>query len=142
MERTRRRARNGQRHGQGEGKGLSPDLIVEGLRRRFARFRRAHQPRTRFPPELRVAALEALRCGATELAVRRACGVSSIQMAQWRRGEESPVEARDLAGPEARVFAVVDAPPDLNVARTGAPAERDVELRLGGWAIWIRRLEA
>jgi hypothetical protein len=61
-------------------------------------------------------------------------------MAQWRRGGGSCTEDIDLTGQEARVFAVVDEAPDLNVERAGGPAERDMELRLGGWAIWIRRL--
>jgi len=142
MERAQRRARNGQGYGHGETGELSPDFLVEGLRQRFARFRREHRPRTRYPQALRGAVLAALRSGATELEVRRVCGVSSVQLAQWRRREGASAQESGLFGQQARVFSVVDELADVNAPRAVRPGEGDVELRLGGWAIWIRRIEA
>jgi hypothetical protein len=142
MERAQRRGRNGQGDGHGETGDLSPDHLVEGLRQRFARFRREHRPRTRYPQALRSAVLAALRRGATELEVRRVCGVTSVQLAQWRRSEGVPAEESSLFGQEARVFSVVDELVDVNAPRAVRPGEGDVELRLGGWTIWIRRFES
>ena len=142
MERTQRRGRNGQRDGYSETRDLSPSLLVESLRQRFARFRRKHRPRTRYPDALRAVVLAALRSGAAELEVRRACRVSSVQLAQWRRREGVSAEESDPAGQQARVFSVVDEMPNVSVERAVRPAEGDVELRVGGWAVWIRRIEA
>lgn len=136
------RIQNGQRGGHDGAGGASSDPRVESLRQRFARFRREHRPRTRYPQALRAAVLSALRSGATELEVRRACGVSSVQLTQWRRREVAVVEESGLAKQQARVFSVVDELPEVNVERAMRPAEADVELRLGRWAIWIRRVEA
>jgi len=142
MERTQRRARNGQRGGNGGIGQLSPEVLVESLRQRFARFRRGHKPRTRYPETLRAAVLLALRNGATELEVRQASRVSSLQLAAWRRREVVPAPESGPAGQDARVFSVVDELPDVNVERAVRPAEGDVELRVGGWAVRIRRIEA
>jgi hypothetical protein len=141
MERTQRRARNGRRDGHDETGDLGLAPRVEGLRQRFARFRREHKPRTRFPHALRAAALAVVRSGAAELEVRRACRVSSVQLAQWRRGEGARAAESDSTGQPARVFSVVDEMAEGDVGRGGPGAEQDVELRLAGWAIWIRRLE-
>lgn len=142
MERTQRRTRNGQRDGRGATGELSPSLLVESLRQRFARFRLRHKPRTRYPDALRAAVLAALRSGATELEVRQACRVSSVQLASWRRREVVLAPESGVAGQQARVFSVVDEMPNVSVERAVRPAEGDVELRVGGWAVWVRRIEA
>jgi len=69
--------------------------------------------------------------------------VSSVQLGQWlRRSEGAAAEESGLAGQQARVFSVVDELPDVKVERVGGSSERDLELRFGGWAVWIRRIEA
>lgn len=140
MERTQGRSRNGQ--GDGATRELNPELLVEDLRQRFARFRRGHRPRTRYPDALRSAVLAALRNGAAEPEVRRACRVSSDQLAAWRRREGAPAGESGLAEQQARIFSVVDELPEVNVEHAVRPAEGDVELRVGGWAVCIRRIEA
>ena len=116
---------------------------VEYLRRSFVRFRREHPSRTRIPDSLRKAALTAIENGASEAEVRRACGVTLDQLAQWRRhrqqgrgrragGHQSPVVA------EPRIFSVID---DEGVAGKNADGLRDLELRLGGWSVCIRQVE-
>ena len=119
---------------------------VEHLRRSFVRFRREHPSRTRIPDTLRKAALRAIENGASEADVRRACGVTSDQLAQWRRhrqegrgrqrsgGQQSPV----VAEPEPRIFSVID---DEGVAGNNAEGLPDLELRLGGWSVCIRQVE-
>jgi len=141
MERTQGRSRNGQGDGDGATRELNPELLVEDLRQRFARFRRGHRPRTRYPDALRAAVLAALRSGAAEPDVRRACRVSSDQLAAWRRREVVPAEESGLAEQQARIFSVVDELPEVNVERAVRPADGDVELRVGGWAVWIRRTD-
>ncbi len=120
----------------------STNLRIERLRRRFTKFRREHRPRTRIPNELRAAALEALQSGEAELDVRLACGVSSIQLDQWRQSRRSRMEKGDFRGQEARVFTVLDEMPQRNVERSDGNAEGSLELRFGGWAISIRQLGA
>jgi transposase-like protein len=118
---------------------VSPDPRVESLRQRFARFRRDHRPGTRYPPELRAAVLAALRSGAVESVLRRACGVSSVQLAAWRRGEVAAGQSSALARPPARVFSVVDEPqPAMSLACASHPVGEDVELRIGGWSVRLR----
>jgi hypothetical protein len=112
---------------------------VERLQRSFARFRREHPSGTRIPDGLRKGALTAMDNGASEAEVRRACGVTSEQLAQWRNrqegcrgsgGQERPVVA------EPRMFPVVD---DETVVGNNAEGLRELELRLGGWSICIRQ---
>lgn len=143
MGKTPGRAQNGQ-HGRGGGAwDAAPDARVEGLRQRFARFRRTHKPRTRYPQALRMAVLAALRSGVTEAELRRACGLSAAQLAAWRRRAELETQPRAMVVPPARVFSVVDEIPEsgLDGAIQPAPEGEDMELRIGGWAVHIRRLE-
>jgi len=115
---------------------------VEGLRRRFAKFRREHEPGTRIPDSLRHAALAARRSGVSESEVRRVCGATSDQLARWRKHREASAEAREVEGQAPRVFPVVDDLTGMGIAQAGEPAQQDLELRLGGWAICIRPVEA
>jgi len=112
------------------------------LGRRFARFRSERPRGTRYPDELREAALALL--GEVEPdALYRACGVCFRQVMAWkaaRRGAEQP--AMEPTPPEVRVFSVVDleptsraggmVPPTVQVAETG------VELQLGPWTVTVR----
>jgi len=115
---------------------------VEGLRRRFAKFRREHEPRTRIPESLRNAALAAQRSGISESEVRRSCGATSDQLARWHKRQEASARAHELDGLQPRVFPVVDDLPNMSIAEAEDPARQDLELRMGGWAICIRPMEA
>lgn len=114
---------------------------VEGLRRDFGRFRRTHPLRTRIPDALRQAALAALASGTTESDVRRACGVTSEQLARWRRQPRACEPRRSLQRAEPRVFPVVDGSADLLHCREPEEQEQELELRIGGWAICVRQLQ-
>jgi hypothetical protein len=97
------------------------------------------------PDSLRNEALTALRSGTPASEVRRACGVTSDQLAQWRKHQEAGAPVRDLVGPEPRVFSVVDDMDDmvdLGIAPTRRDAHQELELHIGGWAICIRQIEA
>jgi transposase-like protein len=108
---------------------------VDRLRRDFAKFRRTHSLRTRIPDSLRNAALAALKSGTTESEVRQACGVTSDQLAYWRKHQ--PQQGLESPGP--RIFPVVDSPAVLS--QTIEPEQQDLELRLGGWSICVRPLQ-
>jgi hypothetical protein len=114
---------------------------VEHLRRTFAKFRRAHRPRTRIPQELRDEALGALRCGVPELEVRRACRITQEQLERWRQRGHASVWNRDLDEQPVRVFPVVDDVSGMTVERTEDHTAQQLELRVGGWAICIRPVE-
>ena len=84
-------------HDEGDGRwGAIPEAMVESLR--FVRFRREHKPRTRYPQILRAAVLAALQRGVAEPALRRACGLSAVQLAAWRRRELARI-GRIIASP-------------------------------------------
>lgn len=117
-----------------------PDPRVARLRQGFARFRRAHKPGTRYPEALRAAVLTALRSGAAEPEVKRACGISSQQINAWRRCEMAPEQRNALVRQPARVFSVIDEAPDAQVEPVVPSAGEDMELRLGGWVVQIRRI--
>jgi hypothetical protein len=111
---------------------------IERLRRDFARFRRTHPLRTRIPDSLRNAALAALQHGVAESEVRRACGVTSDQIAQWTKSQQKHAPRARLHPVEPRVFPVVQ---DATDQQHGSEAEpQELELRLGGWAVSVRHL--
>ena len=114
---------------------------IERLRRDFAKFRREHSLRTRIPDSLRNAALAAVQSGTSESEIRRACGVTSDQIAQWRRHHQASAQARDLDEQEPRVFPVVDDMAGIGIAQSGEPMQQDLEMRIGGWAICVRQVE-
>ena len=124
--------------------GASAELSIERLERRFAKFRREHRTHTRIPDTLRGAVLASMRQGVTPAQLRRGCGLSSKQLEQWqkRHGEVSAVT--DLAAQEAqdaRVFSVVDDVPARDRELTDGDGEHQLELRLDGWSICIRRVD-
>lgn len=142
MGRTPRRAPNGH---PGRDKGArsgDPDARVESLRQRFARFRRTHRPRTRYPQALRMAVLEALDSGVVEPELRRACKLSAAQIAAWRCSAELEAQERPLVNPAARIYSVVDdLPSDVSDDCASHRAGQPVELRIGGWSVCIQRVE-
>lgn len=110
------------------------DPRVEKLQQAFLRFRSAHRPRTRYPESLRAAVMAALDGGASELELRRACKITAEQVAAWRRRWRSALSSPEPVQQEARVFSVVD---------DAGEAEKDeMELRIGGWAVRIRRADS
>mgnify|MGYP001825303660 CR=1 FL=1 len=139
---TKRPAHSGKSGGNGaDVSDLDPR--VDHLRRRFAQFRATHPLRTRIPSRLRTAALAAVQDGATESDVRRACGVTSDQLAQWRAGHAvSASRSGADAVPSARVFPVTATEADVGATDHGpAPGTVSVELRVGGLSIVVRALQ-
>ena len=119
------------------GAGSSPR--IERLRRDFAKFRRTHPLRTRVPDSLRRAALVALQSGTSESEVRRACGVTSDQLAQWGRHQKGCASQSSLETAAPRVFPVVDSTAGL--PQSSEPEQSELELRIGNWAICVRQLQ-
>lgn len=144
MGKTRGRTGNRKPSGRAGGSEADPSPRVERLRRDFTKFRREQPSRTRIPNSLRNAALAAVRSGTPESKVRRACGVTSDQLAQWRKHQEACAQARDLGGQAPQVFPVVDDMDGIGIGMThaGGPVQQDLELRIGGWAICIQQVEA
>ena len=110
---------------------------VERLRRDFAKFRRTHELRTRIPDRLRRGALAALQKGTTESEVRRACGVTSKQLAQWQKSQRGCEPQHSLENLEPRIFPVFDTAAGLSPA--GDAEQQELELRLGSWSICVRQ---
>ena len=98
---NRQRARNGQRGSGDCARDVSAQRRVEHLRQSFAKFRRQHRPGTRIPHTLRDAMLAAVESGTTEPEVRRTCGVTAEQLAQWQQRRRSG--ARQANGPRRRL---------------------------------------
>jgi hypothetical protein len=128
---------------------MSARLRLDHLRRTFEKFRRAHRPRTRIPQDLREEALEALRRGVSESDVRRACRVTPEQLEWWRRRRRRRSGARTIAELDeraVRIFPVVDEEQEAGASevteRAAGQATQHLELRIGGWAICIRPVEA
>jgi acetyl-CoA acetyltransferase len=137
--RKRPRSRSQRNHDNAVAGGAGANPRIERLRRDFARFRRTHPLRTRIPDSLRNAALAALQDGATESEVRRACGVTSDQIAQWAASQQARAPRTRRHQVEPRVFPVVEDATDL---RHGSEAEsQELELRLGSWSISVRQLQ-
>ncbi len=141
MASKRRRAGNGGKGGRRAGRAPSIGRRVEHVRRSFAKFRRAHRRGTRIPWELRDEALVALRSGAPELEVRRACRITAEQLERWRQRERCSARNRSVDEQAVRVFPVVDDESGVAVERIGDHAAQALELRIGGWCICIRPVE-
>jgi|WetSurMetagenome_2_1015567.scaffolds.fasta_scaffold1082026_1 hypothetical protein len=135
-----------ERHGsEAENGDMSAGRRLEHLRRSFTKFRRAHRPQTRIPQALRDEALGALRCGAAEVDVRRACRITTEQLQWWRRRTRWGATSRGLNEQAVRVFPVVDEEREAvaSVANEHAAGHeaQQLELRMGGWSICIRQDE-
>lgn len=142
MATKQRQGRTGKHHAGGGVRGSSDSVRVGGLRRSFAKFRREHEPRTRIPHSLRNAALCALQSGIPEFDVRRACGVTSDQLTQWRKRAKACTQKRGPEALDARVFPVVADMASSGVPHAGGHVEQELELRIGGWAVCVRQVEA
>lgn len=100
-------------------------------------YRKGH-PRRRLSRGLRAHVVAAIDAGAPVRAVSEACKVSSCQITRWRQaaarsGAASPPKAAESASP--RVLSVVDACP-----REEAQLDSEIELRIGGWHVSLRRV--
>ena len=137
----KRTVRNKKHRTRAGGSEAEPSPRVERLRRDFAKFRREKPLRTRIPDSLRNAALAALRSGISESELRRACGVTSDQIAQWRKPQQELAHARGPEGQAPRVFPVVDDLAGAGMTHTGDVMQQELELRIGGWAICVRQVE-
>jgi len=137
----RKRAGNGGKGGWSAGRVPSIGRRVEHVQRSFAKFRKANRRRTRIPQELREEALGALRFGAAELEVRRACRITAEQLERWRQRERSSARNRSVDEQAVRVFPVVDDESGVAIEGSGDQASQALELRIGGWCICIRPVE-
>jgi hypothetical protein len=141
MESKRRRAGNGEKQGRTSGRATSIEQRIEHLRLRFAKFRRANRAGTRIPQGLREEALGALRGGAPELDVRRACRITREQLERWRQRERASARNRSLEEHAVKVFPVVDEDAGVGTEAGGEHPASELELRIAGWTISIRQLE-
>ena len=95
-------------------------------------------PRRRLSRDLRTAVVDAIEAGAPVRAVGEACKVSASQITRWRQaaarsGDASALSTAASASP--RVLSVVDAAP-----REDTLLESEIELRIGGWHVSLRRI--
>ena len=138
MKRTRQQKRVERPHGRSGG-GASA-AAVERLGQRFEVFRRSHEPGTRIPHALRAAALAALDRGVSTGDLRRACGVTSVQLRQWREHVRRGPQVAAADRPVAHVFNVVDEAPEDDAGLGGESGGSELELRLGRWAVRISQV--
>lgn len=97
---------------------------------------RAGRSRCRLPDVLRAGVLAAIDAGAPVDAVLKACKVSAWQIASWRQsaalGGGKAATSSELESP--RVLSVVD-----RATREDALVDAEIELRIGGWLVSLRR---
>ena len=117
--------------------GASDVATIDELRESFAAFRRENPRNTRIPGDLRAAVIAAMRRGATVTRLRRACGLSTSQLARWRAGAGRPARST-VRAQQARVFSVVGEAPSPRRELPGCPPGHDLELRLGPWSVSVR----
>jgi hypothetical protein len=139
MKRTRQEKRVGRPHGR-SGSGASTEVEVERLGRRFEMFRRRHEAGTRIPDALRAATLAALDRGASTGDLFRACGVTSIQLRQWRQQVKRGPQVGTAGRPVAHVFNVVDKAAEHGAGVGCEPGAPELELRLGPWAVRVSQV--
>ena len=95
-------------------------------------------PRRHVPRALRAQVLAAIEAGAPVSAVCEACQLSASQITRWRQAADSSSDGAtastaELASP--RILSVIDADP-LEDARL----DGEIELRIGGWHVSLRRV--
>lgn len=99
---------------------------------------RGNKPRRRLSPDLRTQVVAAIDAGATVRAVREACNVSASQIGRWRQAaalsgdDAAPSSTPVFVSP--RVLSVVD-----ENTRAGTQLDDEIELRIGGWHVSLRR---
>lgn len=99
---------------------------------------RGTNPRRRLSDALRAQVVAAIDAGATARAVGEACKLSGSQISRWRqdaarRGDDA-ASSRPPASAAPRVLSVVD-----NAARQDSSLDDEIELRIGGWHVSLRR---
>jgi hypothetical protein len=116
-----------------------PNVSVDQLSRRFAKFRREHPAYTRIPDSFRAAVLAVMKRGVTRTKLCRTCGLSSRQLDHWQKsqhGESSPGDLDAARG--VQILSVVDDEPTVFADAKDGHREQPLELRLGGWSICVR----
>lgn len=99
---------------------------------------RGTQPRRWLSPALRAQVVAAIDAGATVRAVCAACKLSGSQVTRWRQAAAPSGDDAGPANPPAfvspRVLSVVD-----KVTREVSQLDDEIELRIGGWHVSLRR---
>jgi len=98
---------------------------------------RSGRAKCRLPRELRDQVVAALDAGTPVEALRKACKLSAWQIASWRRsaavgGGDAASSAPEFESP--RVLSVVD-----RATREDTRVDSEIELRIGGWRVSLRR---
>lgn len=100
---------------------------------------RSDQPRRRLSHGLRAQVVAVIDAGATVRAVSEACKLSKSQISRWQqaaaRSGTDAAPAGEPAFESARVLSVVD---DVDTREHALP-DAEIELRIGGWHISLRR---
>lgn len=99
---------------------------------------RADKPRRRLSQSLRAEVVAVIDAGATVRSVREACKLSGSQISRWRQAaagsdeDVTPSSATEVVTP--RVLSVVD-----GGAHDNSLPDDEIELRIGGWCLSLRR---
>jgi transposase-like protein len=97
------------------------------------------RPRRRLTDGLRAQVLAAIDAGVTVRAVSEACKVSASQITRWRQAAAG--SGRDAASSSTAAFA---SPRVLSVVDRVTPQDTlldgEIELRIGGWHVSLRRV--
>ena len=113
---------------------------VDELKERFAVFHREYPRNTRIPGDLRAAVIAAMRRDVSATRLRRACGLSTSQLARWLARDQDPAPF-PLRAQHARVFSVVGETPPRPPKPTAPPPTHELELRIGQWSVSVRLAE-
>jgi transposase-like protein len=115
---------------------------LKQLQRKFVNYRQSDTPGRRVPDSLREAALKVVDSGAcSAAAVRRACGVTSSQLSQWRRSKARGAR-RAKAKEEPRIFPIVADTVGINDTHPSTVGKQHaLQFQIGGWAISVRVAE-
>jgi hypothetical protein len=117
---------------------LRQQATISSLQGRFATHRRSRKAvNGKVPQALRRAVLMALAEGVPAGPLKQACGVTQKQIENWR--QVCALRDPGASQPGARVFSVVDEPLPSVQSLVGGDLEHDLELRLGGWTVTVRR---
>jgi transposase-like protein len=98
---------------------------------------RGTNPRRRLSHALRAQVVAVIEAGATARAVGESCKLSGSQISRWRQdaarsSDDAPSNPPASVSP--RVLSVVD-----KAAREDSPLGDEIELRIGGWHVSLRR---
>jgi hypothetical protein len=118
--------------------------LIEDLAAAIAVHRQGN-PRRWLSPALRAQVVAAIEAGVTVRAVREACKVSASQIARWRAAAHSGRDAAHSRRDAALSSTVVPASPRvLSVVdggtRDDSRLDSEIELRIGGWHVSLRRV--